>query len=162
MDATNLQIMQGFHDYYLKKRGIVLDLGSYDVNGSFKEMFADHEYVGADIIAGPNVDIVLRQPYNWQFPYNLFDVIISASTIEHMEFPWEWFKELYRVLKIGGLTCIIAPAVIVEHRYPIDTFRYYPQGMRALAKWGGLKVIKVGKLQTPDGRQSYSWMVATK
>ena len=38
-----------------------------------------------------------------------------------------------------GLACIIAPACWHKHRYPIDCYRFYPDGMIALCKWAGLK-----------------------
>jgi SAM-dependent methyltransferase len=164
MDDTNYNIMLGFRRRYLsRKRNLqILDVGSYDVNGTFREIFIGHNYIGADIIPGLNVDIILDQPYNWQFANDSFDVVISGSTIEHMEYPWEWFKEVHRILKPGGFICIIAPAVIHQHRYPIDTYRYYPDGMRALARWGNLTPIKVKRKKSFSGKEEYTYMVAIK
>lgn len=130
----------------------ILDLGSRVVAGqqklgSYKQYITNKKwvYIGADTEAGENVDIVIDD-YKFPFKEGEFDVVISGQTMEHIEFPWVWVKELVRVLKPGGICCIIAPAVIHEHKYPIDTFRYYPDGMKALAKWAGLEVVKTRRV----------------
>jgi hypothetical protein len=39
-----------------------LDVGSYDINGSYRDIFIEkkYEYYGLDMIEGPNVDIILN------------------------------------------------------------------------------------------------------
>src|SRR6478672_10719054 len=43
----------------------VVDIGSYDVNGSYRTLFGNPawSYQGVDLEAGPGVDIVLKSPY---------------------------------------------------------------------------------------------------
>lgn len=138
--------------YFVKKyvRGdslSVLDVGSRMVNsrrlGNFRNVFAfnNHKYTGLDIIAGENVDIVISDN---KFPFKdgEIDVVVSGSAFEHVEFPWELIKEISRVLKTKGLVCIIAPHSGGIHRMPFDTFRYFPDGMTALAKWASLTILK--------------------
>ncbi len=65
-----------------------------------------------DIQEGPNVDIVVSDIYNWiEIEDSSFDVVISGQAFEHMEFFWKAIKEIERILKPGGLCCIIAPKV---------------------------------------------------
>jgi len=123
----------------------VLDVGSYDVNGNHRDQF-DYpvEYVGLDVIPGPNVDLVVKDPYVWtEITDGSFDVVISGSTFEHIEFPWLTIREIARVLRPGGLAFIIAPSCGPMHRYPVDCYRFFPDGLVALAKWGGLQVVAV-------------------
>ena len=47
------------------------------------------------------------------------------------------------MLKPEGITCIIAPSSGPEHRYPIDCWRFYPDGMRSLCKFSGLTCVEV-------------------
>jgi SAM-dependent methyltransferase len=163
MDKLNLDIMEMFERKYLiRKNQTVLDLGSRNINGDFRETFKQHQYLGADIVPGVNVDVILRDPYKWQFKDNQFDVIVSASTIEHMEFPWLFFKELYRILRPRGLTCIIAPSSLSQHKYPIDTYRYFPDGMNALCKWANLIPKRIRKLKVPNSYAEFSYVIATK
>ena len=140
--------MKCFVDTYLDgRRGEhlrVLDVGSMDVNGSYRQYFDDAAwaYTGADVEPGPGVDLVLASPIRWrELRSGTFDVVISGQALEHIEFPWVTILEIARVLKTGGIACLIAPAGGYEHRYPLDCWRYFPDGARALARWGDLDVV---------------------
>lgn len=145
--------MQKFVAEFLSDRELkILDLGSRVVPGqsylgSYRQFCTNKKwhYTGLDIEAGENVDIVITDGYKFPFDNGAFDVVLSGQAIEHIEYPWVWFEEMARVLKKDGLCCVIAPAVSPEHRHPIDTYRYYPDGMRALAKWSRLVVLKVAR-----------------
>jgi hypothetical protein len=51
--------------------------------------------------------------------------------------------EIARVLKPGGVAAIIAPSNGVEHRYPVDCWRFYRDGFVALASWVDCEVLDV-------------------
>lgn len=113
----------------------ILDIGSFNVNGVYRPHFSwsNWKYVGADISAGPNVDVVLDENYEWtMFQDGQFDVVISGQAFEHMECPWLAAKAMYRVCKPGGLCVVIAPAVWDYHPNPKDCWRIFADGMRAL------------------------------
>ncbi|OAQ20311.1 class I SAM-dependent methyltransferase [Thermosulfurimonas dismutans] len=102
------------------------------------------KYFGLDVEAGNNVDIMVEDPYNWKEIEDGFaDVVISGQAFEHIEFPWLTIKEIYRILKPSGLCCLIVPSSGPEHKYPYDCWRFYPDGMKALAKWAGFEVVEV-------------------
>ncbi len=71
------------------------------------------------------------------------DVVISGQAFEPIEFFWLTALELARALKPGGLACIIAPSAGPERRHPVDCWRFYPDGMRALADFAQLEVHEV-------------------
>ncbi len=124
----------------------ILDIGSNDINGSYRYLFSKHnwEYFGADITPGENVDIVLHDHYNWKnIRSNSYDVVISGQAFEHIEFFWVTILEIARVLKNGGICCIIAPSAGVEHRYPVDCWRFYPDGFKTLAKYANLEAVEI-------------------
>ena len=81
--------MQWFVDNYIDKLNInnklkVLDVGSYDVNGSYRHLFSDEyfKYYGLDMEAGPNVDLVLNNPYQWnELGTDSFDIVIGLDSI---------------------------------------------------------------------------------
>lgn len=112
----------------------VLDVGSTDVNGSYRPMVEERgwEYLGLDLAPGKNVDVVADDPYAYPFPDGAFDIVLSGSTAEHVAMPWLWFPELARLVRPGGLLGVISHVCWPEHRYPIDTFRYMPDGFRVL------------------------------
>ncbi|GAG98993.1 unnamed protein product, partial [marine sediment metagenome] len=70
-----------------------------------------------------------------------FDVVISGQTIEHVKQPWEWVKSLTRYYR--KYICIIAPNTCEEHKYPIDTFRFLPDGIRELFEWAEIKPLEI-------------------
>ena len=79
-------------------------------------------YTGMDIEKGLNVDVVCESPYKFPLEDNSVDIVISGQVFEHIEFPWETIKEIYRVLRKDGIAVIIAPSSGAEHRYPFDCF----------------------------------------
>ena len=123
----------------------ILDIGSQDVNGSYRPLFDDPawRYAGADMVAGKNVDIVLRDVYSWRALKSAsFDVMVSGQTLEHVEYPWMTVMEIARVLKPAGICCLIAPSAGPEHRYPLDCWRWYADGAQALARYADLDVVE--------------------
>jgi len=141
--------MADFVQKYLHSRRqeplVILDLGSQDFNGSYRSLFerAPWRYVGIDMAPGKNVDVVLRDPYFWrEIQARSADVIVSGQTFEHTEFFWLSMREMARALKAGGLLCLIAPSAGDEHRYPLDCWRVYPDGLRAVARYAGLETVE--------------------
>lgn len=144
-----------YEKYLLKEKGQVrvLDVGSYDVNGSYREIFnkPKYSYTGLDVCPGPNVDIVPQEPYSWkEIADDAYDVVISGQAFEHIEFPWLTIREISRVLHPSGFCVITAPNSMGEHKYPTDCYRYFSDGLAALAKWAGLKVLHVSVAGIPD------------
>ncbi|KJS17087.1 MAG: hypothetical protein VR69_06095 [Peptococcaceae bacterium BRH_c4b] len=150
MHASSYKNMDNFVDKYLSmfenKNLEIIDIGSQDVNGSYKPLFSNQNwhYCGCDIAVGKNVDIVLNNVYDWSnIESSSFDVVISGQAFEHIEYFWITIMEIARILKEGGLCCIIAPSGGVEHGYPVDCWRFYPSGFKALARYSGLELLEV-------------------
>ncbi len=84
----------------------VLDVGSLDVNGNNRQFFEDSEYIGLDVVKGPNVDIVSKcHDYK---PDELFDTIISTSALEHDMYWEKTLIHMHKLLKPGGWMFIVA------------------------------------------------------
>ena len=159
MHNSSLKRMEWFAKTYMKdgKERSVLDVGSYDVNGSYKEIFKDigAEYYGLDMEDGPNVDICPKNAYSWdEIESDKYDVVISGQALEHIEFFWITMEEMIRVTKKGGLICIIAPNGFGEHRYPVDCWRFFTDGMIALARYFDLELIHAHTNRAPTAKDS--------
>lgn len=105
------------------------------------------EYVGLDIALAPGVDVVLEDEYIFPFEDNSFDFIISSSCFEHIDLFWVSFLEILRVLKPNGLFYLNAPSTGDFHRYPIDSWRFYPDSGHSLTKWANRNNINCGVLE---------------
>jgi SAM-dependent methyltransferase len=137
----------------------VLDVGSYNVNGCYREMFESRgfTYKGLDMEPGPNVDIVATRPYQWdEIADDIFDAVISGQALEHIEFFWVTVAEMVRVTKEGGLICIIAPNGFEEHRYPVDCWRFFTDGMIAIARYYQLEILNAHTNAAPTA-QDIDW-----
>ena len=71
-----------------------------------------------------------------------FDCVVCGQMFEHCEFFWLSMLEIYRILKPNGICCIIAPSGGPEHRYPVDCYRFYPDGLTAVARYAHLEVLE--------------------
>ncbi len=149
--------MKWFVDNYVSKinktKIKILDVGSYDVNGSYKRFFnaEKYEYTGLDIEEGPNVDISLNYPYDWsEIETDAYDIVISGQALEHVEFFWLTMSEMARVLKKDGLLCVIVPNGFEEHRYPVDCYRFFTDGMVSLARYVCLEPLHAHTNCAPD------------
>lgn len=110
-------------------------------------------YLGVDIEPGENVDVVMEKEYEIPLDEESVDVILCGQVFEHVEFFWLTWAEFVRILKPGGLIILIVPSRGYEHKYPVDCWRFYPDGLRALAKLGELDLVEVstdGLLQEPQ------------
>ena len=132
--------------------GEVVDVGSLDVNGTYRELFgSEWNYTGTDVQQGQNVDVQMPGEYSLPFPDGFADLVISGQTIEHCRNPFKIVAEMARILKPNGTIIIIAPSIWVQHRYPIDCWRFLPDGMRCLLEEAGLVFMdsKVYKGKNP-------------
>lgn len=162
MHLSSYQNMEKLVSRYLDpaQRLAVFDIGSYDVNGSYRPLFdkPGWQYRGIDLAAGPNVDVVLDSPYRLPMPSNSADLIVSGQAFEHVEYFWVAWLEQVRVLKPGGMIFLIAPSRGPEHRYPVDCWRFYPDGYTALAKYANLELCEVHTDWEPDpDQESAAW-----
>jgi SAM-dependent methyltransferase len=150
MHATSQENMQKCYKRYLqpsfidaRKKIVVLEMGSADVNGSYRGIFSHPkiQYCGADLANGRGVDLVLKSPYEIPLGDAYADVVISGQMLEHCAYFWLSFQEMVRVLKPDGLLFLIAPSAGPIHRFPVDCYRFYPDAYKALADLTGCHLV---------------------
>jgi SAM-dependent methyltransferase len=120
----------------------VIDVGSFDVNGSYRELFRGCDYTGVDISEGPNVDLVMPSEFELPVQDASVGLVLCGSCLEHCRNPHRLVEEFFRVLQDGGVVLLNAPAVWPEHRYPLDCFRFLPDGMAAMLELSGFHVLE--------------------
>lgn len=151
MHKTTYDKMLWFKNTYLNSSNDldILDIGSLDTsnkNYNYRSIFdlSNWNYVGLDFIDGKNVDILVEDIYNmFEIEDNSYDVVISGQLFEHLEFFWITMLEIKRILKPGGYVCIIAPSGGPKHGSGFDCYRFYEDGMAALARYVDFEILHV-------------------
>jgi SAM-dependent methyltransferase len=141
----------------------VAEIGSYDVNGGLRSLFQGVEYVGLDMVEGPGVDLVMENSSVIPLESNSVDVVVSSSMFEHADYFWVSFLEMVRVCKPAGLVYINAPSNGDFHRYPRDSWRFYPDASLALRDWAvsnGFELVLRESFVANPGESGWSDFVA--
>lgn len=133
-----------------KINGRVLDVGSYNVNGSLKDIC---ETVGVDMRKGSGVDVVCNaSDLVAQFGAKSFDTVLTAETFEHVE---DWraaTRAMWDVLKPGGwLIATMASVAKCKHDYPNDYWRMTGEHIKQI--WPDADVVE------QVGHVSIGWSV---
>lgn len=140
MHKTAEQNAQRFFNKYVYPNNndiTILEIGSYIGGFNIRSLNPKNsKYVGVDLSEGPGVDVVLTDPYVLPFDDNTFDYVISSSCFEHIDFFWESYLEIMRVLKPSGVFYLNAPSNGDFHRFPIDSWRFFPDSGHSLIRWG--------------------------
>lgn len=121
------------HDFTGKK---IVDVGAQNINGSLRAFCpAGAIYSGVDYVEGPGVDILITDPYRLPFDDDSVDAVVCSSVFEHAEFFWLLYLECVRITKPSGLIYLNAPSNGMVHRFPIDSWRFYPDAGLSLVNW---------------------------
>ena len=86
------------HDYSNVK---ILEIGSYDIDGSVRNFFLKSDYLGADLTDGPGVDIISDGSLI-NHKDNSYEITISCECFEHNPYWFETFMNMHRMTKPGG------------------------------------------------------------
>jgi hypothetical protein len=115
-----------FTEVNSKSDAKILEIGSRARSGIVrKSLFNKIQYIGLDIMEGPNVDVVGdAHRLSEIFPKNEFDFIYSISTFEHLLMPWKVAVEMNSVMKRGGFAFIQSHQSWPIHDEPWDYFRF--------------------------------------
>lgn len=139
MHDTAFQMAAHFFSVYGAGARSVLDVGSYDLNGSMRDVRPPGvlDYIGVDWAEGPGVDRVASGEEGAGLPVldEEFDLALTSSALEHDPCFWETFVELVRSVRLGGYVYLNVPSNGKYHAHPLDCWRFYPDAGEALARW---------------------------
>jgi SAM-dependent methyltransferase len=71
------------------------------------------------------------------------DVVFCEQVLEHVRHPTRAARNLWRLLRPGGLAIVSVPFMIRIHREPEDYWRFSPAGLEALLEDAGFQVEQV-------------------
>jgi len=134
----------------------LLDAGAGE--SVYKKFFAHCDYRAIDLAIGEsrwnysNLDFVGPLD-NMPIDDDKFDAVLCTQVLEHLEWPRESVKEMYRVLKPGGRLFVTVPMAHPEHQTPYDFFRYTSYGLESICRHAGFQAIKI----TPFGGMWTRW-----
>ncbi|HBG78406.1 MAG TPA: methyltransferase type 11 [Phycisphaerales bacterium] len=112
----------------------VIEIGSYNVNGSLRsiiEALEPDSYIGIDIESGPGVDQICEaEDITKTFGYNRFDMVICTEVLEHVKNWQSVIHNIKSVIKPGGILLITTRSRgFVYHGFPADFWRYEKSDM---------------------------------
>lgn len=95
------QMLDGLHP------SLVVEFGSLDINGNVNDLLGRAEYVGVDLVAGPNVTVIAdAATYT---PPRSPDVVLCLSVLEHTSAAKAIVANAWRILKPGGALIVAGP-----------------------------------------------------
>lgn len=134
-------------------KGDVLEVGSYDVNGTPRPLFSQcGTYTGTDMRDGPGVDLVANN-YDLlaTFGPDMFDAVLCLECLEHDRMFWDTVEQMRAMVRIGGYLVITTPANgFPYHAYPKDYWRFTMDAYHDLF-FDGMDVIEVRTIASPVG-----------
>ena len=117
----------------------VLEIGSWAVNGTIRELFDTPNYVGLDYREGPGVDLVgSSHDIAELFDPGSFDIVLCLEMLEHDSNPWDTAQQIAAVLAPGGTAIITARGNGFPLHFRPDRWRFMRDGMRDLVDNAGL------------------------
>jgi len=135
---------------YFKDSVKVLEIAPFGNPSNYKNIIANEAIdwytldVREDYIGCREYDpcfVLTKDAYNYPFDDEEFDVVLSDQVFAHVELFWIWMEELKRIAKKGGHIVTIASLSYPSCPSPVDCWRVYPDGMKALNKSLNLKTI---------------------
>ena len=130
--------------------GKLLDVGCGKM--PYRSYILEHtqvsKYVGLDIDTAMIYDPKVKPDFFWDgkkmpFENNSFECAMATEVLEHCPEPELILKEIYRVLKIGGIFFFTVPFLWNLHEVPHDEYRYTPFSLERHLKNSGFTDIKI-------------------
>jgi SAM-dependent methyltransferase len=85
--------------------------------------------------------IISTHEYSYPLEDETYDIILSGNVIEHVKKIWKWSMELHRIAKTNGFLITVNPVSWPFHEAPVDCWRIYPEGAKALFEDAGFSIL---------------------
>ncbi|MDR1922001.1 MAG: methyltransferase domain-containing protein [Candidatus Adiutrix sp.] len=149
----------------------LLDIGRYDQDQERLALLTgeDLDYSRLQPAQVDQPEIPALNPHRWpEIDDESLDLVVGATALEHVKYPWLTFAEMARVLKPGGRICLIEPGLseitpegknisFNKHAYLPDYYRFSPAALAGLAEYAGLRPLHASLNQAPAGADPAAW-----
>lgn len=108
----------------LRSSDTIVEIGSWDVNGSVRQFFDASTYIGLDLVEGKGVDRVYDGQNLTFLESNSIDVAISCECFEHNPFWRENLNDMVRITQQGGIIIVTCAS---RGRFEHGTTRTQPK-----------------------------------
>jgi hypothetical protein len=121
--------------------GPILEVGSRhyakESSNDFRALFPGQEFLGADMSAGDNVDLVVDftaspAAISEALKGRRFRTLLCFSVLEHVRDIFSFSRNLSNTVEPGGVLFLSAPFAWRYHGYPGDFWRFSPEAVRFL------------------------------
>jgi SAM-dependent methyltransferase len=164
MHQNSKLIFENYAKKYFQPGMRVLEIGPDGIPSSYQRVFSKDsikcwkdsiQWDTLDLYENPKLTYTAREEYSFPIADAIYDIALSGNVLEHVRKPWIWIKEVTRICRKGGLVITIAPVSWPYHEAPVDCWRAYPEGMKALYEEAGLDVIEstFDSLEVPNYRR---------
>lgn len=140
-------LLNAVKDLGIQISGKTLDVGCG--TKPYEKYFKSSQYIGLEI------ESTIHRQYSKadffydgnKFPFakKEFDSLVTNQVFEHVFNPYEFMKEINRVLKPNGRLLITVPFVWDEHEQPYDFARYSSFGLKFILEQNGFEIIELKK-----------------
>jgi len=143
MHTNSKLLFQKYAREYFLPGMRVLEIGPSGFPSFYQSIVADRSITWDTLNINGDARLTYRASSEYDFPIqdNTYDLVLSGQVIEHVRKTWVWIREVARVCKVGGIVITINPVSWPYHEAPIDCWRAFPEGMKALYEEASLEVI---------------------
>jgi SAM-dependent methyltransferase len=106
-----------------------------EISGTKWEQFGFAAYRSIDF---PEYDICERVVEN-----GAFDIVIAEQVLEHVVWPYRAVRNIYTMLRPGGVFVVTTPFLIRVHNHPVDCSRWTELGIKYLLAEAGFSLANI-------------------
>lgn len=148
-----LEFINSFKEYFIKDKIKILEIGSYNYNGSIRQFFENSNFTGVDVVKGKDVDIIYDGK-NLNFKKNFYDLTISCECFEHNPYWKENFLDMINFTKPGGFVVVTCATLgRPEHGTERTDLKSSPGSMK---KWNYYKNLEAKDFEKIKLKEKFS------
>jgi len=160
MDALRYSIAKLIKKYVVEyANGVILDLGAGTNILKTKYLDKSTTWISLDYDLRANSIDIRGDGQKLPIKNDCIDTVISIDVLEHVPEPQRMIKEIWRVLKPGGVVILSTPFFFWHHEEPFDFHRFTKYGLRRIFQENKFSVIELSAVAGPIATFSFLFSV---